>query len=927
MLKIFVKTLGLIVALVLSCAAGAVGMGGINVTTALGEPLKAEIELAEVGKADKNKLSARLASPEAFKGAGLDYPGALPKLKFQIETRANGEPYLKVTSALPVNEPFVSLLVELTWSSGRLLREYTFLLDPPGFKPEQPKAAEVQPLAPSPDVSKAVEVKEEPMPMRATAPMDEKVLAAAGVAPAKKPAASRNVASGTIKVKSGDTLSKIAREIKTPDVSLERMLVAMYRANEGAFDGKNMNRLKTGKILRAPEDDDLNKVVQVEAAKEVHIQAADWHAYRLKLAAASGSAAEHAPKQEASGKISTTVADKTPAAKESAKEVVRLSKGEAPGDKAAAGGNAKALQDKLHAMEEEATARSKALKDSNERIAMLEKNIKEMQRLVELKGQPVPTKPVPSKAAEPEAQPVIKPEAASAVATPVAAVSSVVASASAVAPAIAVKPAKVAVPKVVTPPPSLLDEILGEPLYLAGGAAALLGLGGFGFMQTRRRSKGSKAGSTGSHIAAPIAPSPDTGDFTHAATAASVSPTEPDDVDPISEADLFLNFGRDAQAEEILKDALKKNPGNQQIRLKLLSIYANRKDAKTFSGIAQQVQDSGDTGAWAQAAEMGRKLEPANPMYGGGSAVTDAGAAPLDEARIEQSKIEQSSTGLDFDLGVGALEAGAAGVAAADVTTATASGLDFDLGFSAPAEAAAAEPESTAVSDASPGKKTDAASVMDFDMEFEVPTEAVAAAPAPAETDYESTMVLSTPPKAEDTAPKNSQTAQETPMDFDVTAEHPDLSALQAEPDEKSAPSLDDLVFDVTALHPVMKEEIAAAEAPAETEDAMAFMLDFPTTEESPADDKAASAQVAAKESDAIGLSEINLNLDAAVSAPAEEVKDARWHDVATKLDLARAYQEMGDASGAREILEEVLSEGDAQQRAAAEGMMQQLSA
>jgi pilus assembly protein FimV len=908
-LKLFVKALGVIAALVLSGAAGAVGMGGINVTTALGEPLKAEIELVAVGKADNNKMSARLASPDAFKGAGLDYPATLPKLKFEIEARANGEPYLKVTSTQPVNEPFVSLLVELTWSSGRLLREYTFLLDPPGFKPEQPKAAEVQPLAPSvasPEESKASAVQEESVP--APVPTNEKALVAPEVAPAKKPAETTKAASGDIKVKHGDTLSKIAGETKSPDVSLERMLVAMYRANEDAFDGKNMNRLKTGKILRVPENDDLNKVAQVEAVKEVHVQAADWHAYRLKLAAASGSAAEQAPKQEATGKITTMVADKTPAAKESAKEVVRLSKGEAPGDKAAAGGNAKALQDKLHAMEEEATAKTKALKDSNERIAMLEKNINEMKHLLELKGQPVaPAKPVVSKAAEPEVKPEIKPEAKPGVASTAVTMTPL---APATLPASAVKPAKPAAPKVVAPPPSLLDDILEEPLYLAGGAAALLGLGGLGFMLARRRSKGGKVGKDKEEvvITAPIAPSPDTGDFTHAATATQVSPAESDDVDPISEADLFLNFGRDAQAEEILKDALKKNPGNQQIRLKLLSIYANRKDTKTFSGVARQVQDSGDAAAWAQAAEMGRKLEPGNPMYSGDdSAVAATGGA-------NEAKIEQSSTNLDFDLGLGVPETSAA---ASDVASPTSSGMDFDLGLGAPAEEApaVAEHENTVVLNAPQGEKTDTSSVLDFDLGFDVPKEPAALA----EPDYVSTMVLK--------ASEKSQSAQETPMDFDITAEHPSLSAQQPEQAEKPAPSLDDLVFDVTAVHPVLTMEeldaaAAAEKAAAEADDAMAFTLDFPVTEEPPADDKTAT-----KEADALDLSEINLNLDTPVPTPAEEVKDARWHDVATKLDLARAYQEMGDASGASEILDEVLKEGDAQQRAAAEVMLQQLSA
>jgi pilus assembly protein FimV len=955
-LKLFAKALGLITALVLSGAVGAVGMGGISVTTALGEPLKAEIGLVAVGKADKNKISARLASPDAFKGAGMDYPSALLKLNFQIEARANGEPYIKVTSAQPVNEPFISLLVELTWPSGQLLREYTFLLDPPGFKPEQPKAVEVRPVLSKVEVplepsvasgeSKAGAVKEQPMPMRATAPMDEKVFVNAGVAPAKKPAESGNVASGTIKVKRGDTLSKIARETKSPDVSLERMLVAMYRANEDAFDGNNMNRLKTGKILRVPDEGDLAKVAQVEAVKGIHVQAADWHSYRMKLAAFSGSVTERTPKQVVSGKISATVADKAPAAKESNKEVVRLSKGEAPGDKAA-GGNAKAMQDKLHAMEEDATARNKALKDSNERIAMLEKNIKEMQRLIELKGQPVPPKPVLSKVegpvlskavvpeTKPEIKPEVKPEAASATVKTTAL-------APAALPASAVRITKPVKPKIETPPPSLLDEILGEPLYLAGGAAALLGLGSIGYMLSRRRKGGKnkeEKGIAGTHIAAPIAPSPDTGDFTLTATATPIITVEPENVDPISEADLFLNFGRDVQAEEILKDALNNNPGNQQIRLKLLSIYADRKDTKTFSVIAHQVQDSGDAVAWAQAAEMGRKLEPGNPMYGGNDgAVVATGEVPLDEIKTE-------SASLDFDLGFGVPEASAAesnaGDAAAaldmplDVTTATSSGLDFDLGFSAPTEGAPAveEHESTVVPSVPQSEQVDTASVLDFDLGFDVPAEPEAAAPAPAEMNDDSTMVFSAPLNEETQAPENLQTAQETPLDLDINATHSDFSAQQPEQAmeqaEKPAPSLDDLVFDVTADHSspaAMIEEMAAVEAPAEAEDVMEFTLDFPITEEPPTVE-AAPVQAAAKETGAIDLSEINLNLDAPASAPAEEVKDAHWQDVATKLDLARAYQEMGDASGAREILEEVMNEGDAQQRAAAEVMMQQLSA
>ena len=896
-LKLLIKALGLIAGLALSGTVCAVGMGGINVTTALGEPLKAEIELVAVGKAEKGSLSARLASTDAFKGAGMDYPVNLPTLKFQAETRANGEPYLKVTSVQPVNEPIVSLLVELAWSSGKLLREYTFMLDPPNYKPEQPNVAEVKPV-----LSKIEEAPEQSVaaaPLRTTEPVDKKMLVEApSYAPAKKPAESSNAASGAIKVKRGDTLIKIAREVKPSDVSLERMLVALYRANDDAFDGKNMNRLRTGKILRMPEQSDVYKLTQIDSVKEIHIQVADWHAYRQKLAAASVSVAGETHKQEASGKISTTVAEKTPATKESPKEVVRLSKGEAPGDKAAVGGNAKTLQDKIHALEEEAIARNKALKESNERVAMLEKNIKDMQHLIELKGQPTalakPVETKPETKSEPQAKqptpaPVAPAAASSAPATPAAAALSAVAPASAVKPAKPAKPPVVA-PKVVAPPPSLLDD---DTLYMAGGAVVLLALlGGLGFVLVRRRksgkaekkndlSKSLDVGSTTGRISAPIAPSPDTGDFTQTPASTPASPAQPEDVDPISEADLFLNFGRDTQAEEILKDALKKDPENNQIRLKLLSIYANRKDTKSFSSIARQVQDSGDAAAWEQAAEMGRSLEPNNPMYGGESA-----------AVVEQVKNEQQPV----------------------------SGLDFDLGLSVPEAAATAENESTVTLSAPFDQKATATPVMDFDLGIGAPEAAIT-------PENESAAVLNEP-LGEKTMIMSAAELHATPMDFDITATNPPLTAR--EPEQATiTPHLDDLVFDITSTHPSLAataEKKAALDIPAstDTDDAMEFTLDFPVDEKP----EAATAQSAAKEAVDIDLGGISLDLgESAASASAANVKDAHWHDVATKLDLAKAYQEMGDNAGAREILEEVLAEGDDQQRAAAEAIMQQLLA
>jgi pilus assembly protein FimV len=109
----------------LACAAG---LGGINVASSLGQPLKVDIDIVSVEKSDKSSLRVKLASAEAYKNAGLDFPYGLPKLRFQLEKRANGEPYVRITSIDPVNDPFVTLLVELDWDSGQLMREYTFLL-------------------------------------------------------------------------------------------------------------------------------------------------------------------------------------------------------------------------------------------------------------------------------------------------------------------------------------------------------------------------------------------------------------------------------------------------------------------------------------------------------------------------------------------------------------------------------------------------------------------------------------------------------------------------------------------------------------------------------------------------------------------------------------------------------------------------------
>jgi len=918
--KLFLKAFGLFACIAWSGMASAVGFGGINITSSLGQPLLAEIELVSVEQADKTSLTARLATPNAFKGAGIDYPYTLPKMTFAVESRANGESYVKVATTQAVNEPFVSLLIELSWASGRLLREYTFLLDPPGFVAEQPAVVAVAPIAPvvpvvapvpvalpepgvaepTPVVIASAPVASEPEVIEAaSAPVAEEnklaePIETAELAPAKEEPVEEAKPVEPVTVIYGDTLGKIAIKAKASDVSLERMLVALYRANAGAFSGHNMNRLRTGKVLRMPKADELANIQQSEAVKEVHAQVVDWNAYRQKLAAAAALAAHQGADQEVSGKISTAVVDNTAVAKEPAKEVLKLSKGDAPGDQTTTGGKTKT--DRANSKEENAVATAKSLDEAAQRTALLEKNIKDMQRLVELKN-----------------------------AAAAKAASSVAPAASAV---VVAKP-KPIVPKVVIAPPTLMDEVLGNPVLLGGGAAALLGLLALIMMRTRKSKAGGDKvvskdkGSATGRITAPVVPSPETGDFTNQSAPDTITTTT-DDVDPIAEADMFLNFGRDVQAEEVLKDALSKDPSNNPVKLKLLSIYVSRKDTKSLYVYAMEIKESGDEAAWAQAAAMGLSLEPNNAAYGGSA--DEEIASPDEDVALPAVDFDLSMAGeegdqvaatFDLDSAEEDVSEKTAIFSASEMQAAQEAVMDFDVtstySESNPAEAEA-EAEEPALD----------VPAMDFDITSTHPGLDVSELEEP-KLDMTS-MDFETPAASEEkTAAVSADSEAEEPqfdmssMDFetaDVQGEKVEIASADAE-----APSLnlDDLVFET----PAEPSPSPADSAPvAEVEEDLAFNIDIPTEDE--------KLEEVAKPAPSVDLGDISLSLDDLpdTEAPAAEaeVKDERWQEVATKLDLAKAYQEMGDQAGASEILEEVVRDGDEKQRATAQDLLQQFT-
>lgn len=890
-------------ALVLPVAAQAANFGKLTVLSSLGQPLRAEIELTAVSKDEEGKLVARLANGEAFRKANIDMSPALSSLRFSVEQR-QGRQFIRIVSGQPINEPFVDMLLELYSASSRQFREYTFLLDPPDTRkpqtaqstpapllpptrsaatepkstaaraaPAVPAAASASAPATAPAITPAVvaaatpEVApapvipaapapattiadEEPVPSivakdepsrlaedlirdgrsensdATNAPVPEAVAAKmAAPEPAKPAEAAPVVAKGkpakaapsaakpeteggkAYRVKEGDTLAEIANRNKENTISLDQMLVALYRANPEAFMGNNMNRLRAGRVLSVPDSATAEALDKGEARSIVVAQAQDFNAYRNKLAGqvASGVARKASEsKQSGSGKVTARVEEKS--ASGEAQDKLQLSKAGAAADKAAA--EKAAAEDKI--------AADKAIAEANERVKELEKNVSDLQKLLEIKNktlaemteqQKAAAKPEPAAPATPPAAPEpVKPEPAAVAAAPETPAIEVKAEAPAEkpkpAPSMTPVPAKIA-------KPGFFDHIQDNPFALPAGGLLVALLAGLGFVRLRNKqkpdasdkpAKKTKPVKQEEPVVEPVITAPEVA----APVAAVVEPVlqpvaapapvvpEPEPVDPIAEANMYITYGRDEQAEDILRLALRTEPNRQAIRLKLLEIYAKRQDVEAFNDTAGELHvATGGVGAeWADAVAMGILLDPTNPLYGG---------APAEEPALDMlPELEE--------------ELVPEPVAAPEPVPEVAD-LEFDLNDFKAAE----------VQPAAAG--ADLGSKIDFDLELE--DEGQADAKVSADVD------------SEEATPTVSTTVPPPPVPIEL-----DLP----EPAEPAAP-----------VNPLEDEESAFAA------------------------------------------------------------------EMSTKLDLAAAYQEIGDREGARELLDEVIRGGSDTQIARAKEMLAKL--
>ncbi|TCS72943.1 pilus assembly protein FimV [Sulfuritortus calidifontis] len=890
------KISGLLAALLLAWGqADAAGLGRLSVQSALGQPLKAEIELYSVTKEEMQSISARLASVDAFRQARIERLDALNSLRFSVDTRPNGQPIIRVSSSAPITDPFLDLLIELNWPSGRLLREYTLLLDPPA----EAKPAPVERAAPTPT----------------TAPTVSKPAAAEKAAEVTKPAVKEEAKPAKAEkpavkeygpVKKGETLRSIAGKLKPEAATIEQMMVGLYQANKESFLDGNMNRLKKGEVLKVPELENLMLAASPSHARQmVQQQAAEWHAARAQAQAREAAPEPAKDKAAATGKIEAAKPAAPVAAPAPAKDVLKLSKGEP----VTAGKVDAKTTERLHALEEDLAAKSRALKEAQDRVAQLEKTVQDLQRLIELKAQQPVAAPVPdAKPAEPQ-----PPTPAVEAAKPAAP-----------APAPEAKPE----PK---PEPGLIDTLLANPLYLGGGLAGVLLLALLGISIARRRRQqnkpgdlaslntglfGATAGPAAAATAVPTAARAESSvltDFSRLGLGA----IDTQEIDPIAEAEVYLAYGKDAQAEEILRDALSKNPGREDILLKLLEIYHGRKDTATFETTARDLQSAlgGDTAApsWTKAAGMGREIDPANPLYA--VAAVAAAASVLDmempaaEAAVEMPAAEPVSEpapsvlppGLDFEFTM-TPPAAEAEPGPFDAMPS----LDFSAELAqAPEAVEATEPEQVAEPDmlqaleAMPGMPAEPEAI---------PVEALAEAPAPS---VASEMTL---PDL-DFGDLNLELGESAPP----AAEEPAAAAPEAAP--SALPNLDFGGLDLALESAEPAAELApAAQVEPQTQAEPALEMPAPAAAE-----PAAEMELPDLDFGNLNLSEAEASVAAEPEPVAEtpaEAQDELWAEVNTKLDLARAYIEMGDKEGAREILQEVLAEGNSQQAAEANKLL-----
>ena len=861
-----------LVLMVLSATVLALGLGDITTRSALNQGFDADVELLSVDPADLDTLKVSLASAEAFQRAGVDRPFFLSDLKFTPMLGQGGKPVIHIHSDQPIREPFLNFLIEVNWPKGKLVREYTVLLDPPTTLKRRPSPV-ARPQAETRTVAPAAPAVARPMPV-----MPDQY--------------------GP--VQDSETLWGIASKLRPDGASLAQTLMALYKANPDAFIHGDINRLERGRILRVPGHDEVFALSRHEAQA----------AYRAEQDAAL--AARSQPPAKATQPAGTGTAATTP----SEDAELRIAtprpagKGEAgAGDDTAAKATTDDLKNALLLAREDAESSRQAADNLRGQVDSMQQQLADMQRLLSLKDEQLARlqanveetgtvagtaeTPAAAEGAAPAAaeQPPAEPAVQTPAETPVTEEAAAPAAPSAEPPAVS-EPEPQPMPQ---REQGLLDLLAGNPLLVGGGAAAVILLLVL-LLLLRRRGKAAQPEDEGeaeetleeSILLEPTegedydlnvddaAPAGNDTSFLSEFSASEMHSLADDtsEVDPVSEADVYIAYGRYDQAEELLDQALNREPQRLALKFKLLEVYYANHNVPAFTACAQELADAGQDGvdaeAWQRVCDMGRELAPDYPLFSKATSQTFEESLPDFEPSQPASIDTLSEFNEESILEIPQAETNQEGSsktvdAVSEHVPETEMDLTLDLEDLSLPQSVAHEDDSLEGLesielelpdlDVDPGKKATASDVSDDSLILEL------------DTGLEDSMI----------EPGRQPAADEL-----------DAESLQAQLDELSdLTDLDDELSQLTAEFDGMVKP-STAEA----------------VEELPSED----------------LSELEIPTPFAGQMAEED-------EVQTKLDLAIAYVEMGDKEGARSILDEVCVEGSDAQKAKAEKLLADISA
>jgi pilus assembly protein FimV len=663
--------------------ASALGLGEIKLLSTLNQPLEAEIKLLQAKDLSKDEILIGLAANEDFQRAGIDRLYFLTDLKFSVRLEGPDGPVIKVSSRKPVREPYLNFLLETQWPNGRILREYTLLMDLPVFSDES-----IRPVESARTSTARTAASPSPSKIIPRAPAQTQAAEPAKPKPQRKQAqpTSPKAQYGSDvygPVGSNDTLWEIALKVRpNRGYSVQQTMLAIQRLNPEAFINGNINLLRKGQVLRVPEAVDIDAVTERQAVNQVAQQNNQWsgnasgQSEAAQLEGSKRRTSTSTPQQSVSGRLKVAGGE--------ARE--NLQAGRAAGE---VGGDIESLQNDLAISMEELDRSRRDNNELKDRVEELEDQIQTMERLLTVSSQELRAMQLGSKANDAVEQAAQEPssevstsdsEPASAVEGTEAAMTTEPGSAEPVAateaaPAAAVK--KVDATKVVRSAKpkesSFMDLIMDNMLYVGGALVALLA--GVFLLMRRRKDEGEDEALEFDYEE-PVAEESiaDELDVPEASVEAEDELELQDDVedslveeefdlddavttesqtgDAVGEADIYIAYGKFDQAEEMLLAALESDDQDSAARLKLMEVYVETQELDKFDHQYSAVQASGNADAMTRATDLRQQFDDA-PAYIAMSeeASGDDGLESLAEVESLAPAADSTEDSFDFDFG------------------------------------------------------------------------------------------------------------------------------------------------------------------------------------------------------------------------------------------------------------------------------------